>query len=81
MAKGYAKTEVKTQPASVAKFSQPVTNLKYVILEGEGKNALQEEVIKLMDNGYVPIGGVSSYWDKDRYGQTYIMYIQAMVKS
>jgi hypothetical protein len=80
MAKGYTKTPINTAPINVSKFAQPVTNLKYIVVECEGKSALQEQIIKLMDSGYIPVGGVSSRWDKDRYGQAFVCYTQAMTK-
>ena len=48
----------------------------YIIVEDEFRDILEENVNEFLLKGYLPLGGVSTYVDKDGYAH----YCQALLK-
>ena len=48
----------------------------YIIVEEEFRDTFEENVNELLLKGYLPLGGVSTYVDKDGY----VHYCQALLK-
>ncbi|MBQ8677610.1 MAG: DUF1737 domain-containing protein [Alphaproteobacteria bacterium] len=48
----------------------------YIVVEDEFRNAFEEKVNELLLKGCLPLGGVSTYVDKDGY----VHYCQALLK-
>lgn len=48
----------------------------YIIVENEYRDTFEEKVNELLLKGYLPLGGVSTYVDRDGY----VHYCQALLK-
>ena len=48
----------------------------YIVVEEEFRDTFEENVNELLSKGYLPLGGVSTYVDKDGY----VHYCQALLK-
>ena len=51
-------------------------NKIYIAIEEEYRDTFEDEVIKWLQKGYLPLGGVSTYVDRDGY----VHYCQALLK-
>jgi hypothetical protein len=48
----------------------------YIVVDVEYRDNFEEKVNELLKQGYLPLGGVSTYTDKDGY----VHYCQALLK-
>ncbi|MBQ8481410.1 MAG: DUF1737 domain-containing protein [Alphaproteobacteria bacterium] len=57
----------------MAKYDE---NKAYIVIEEEYRDTFEDEVIKWLQKGYLPLGGVSTHVDNDGYTH----YCQALLK-